>query len=330
MNLLKEIEKRFHKEGDHRKILNRLKRLKKKYPESTLLQEAIAGLRKKIYFLPGGSYLPRLQVKLLLDRFSHDGIFEISNIKVYLNDRIIQTGSIANFVDLFFSDPFFTMKSDIKVEEENMEEYIAIFSAFDDEGPYQFDSVFLEERDVVIDAGSNMGIFSLLAAENYRCEVHAFEPAAEPLSYLKKNVELNNLNDLIKVYSMGLSNDNNTINIQIDSSHLGRSTIMPDMVLDTVTTEIRNELIQCISLDSWVKENNIQKIDFIKADIEGAERLMLQGATEVLRKFQPKLSNCTYHLPDDPEVLNRIIKKANPKYIIQQGHKKLYAYVKNK
>ena len=87
------------------------------------------------------------------------------------------------------------------------------------------------------------------------------------------------------------------------------------------------EKIHCVKLDQWVNENQITQIDFIKADIEGAERYMLSGATEVLRKFAPKLSICTYHLPDDPQVLEKIIIKANPKYKVIHTVKKLYAYV---
>ena len=41
---------------------------------------------------------------------------------------------------------------------------------------------------------------------------------------------------------------------------------------------IINEYIQVTTLDKWVKENNVPRVDFIKADIEGAERLMLEGA----------------------------------------------------
>ena len=178
-----------------------------------------------------------------------------------------------DILGLFFSDPFFVKHSEIE------EEYIDVLSAFEDEGPYQFDAVFLEEGDVLIDAGSNMGVFALLSAKYHGCKVHAFEPGTEGLTYLKKNIELNNLSNLIKIYPLGLSNSNNTVNFQINSNALGASTIMPDMMQATKTNGIRDEVIHCVSLDSWVKENNIQKIDFIKADIEGAERLMLQGAT---------------------------------------------------
>jgi hypothetical protein len=72
---------------------------------------------------------------------------------------------------------------------------------------------------------------------------------------------------------------------------------------------------------------DIKKIDFIKVDIEGAERDMLRGATNVLKTFAPKLAICTYHLPDDPMVLEDIILEANPKYKVVHLKMKLFACV---
>lgn len=85
--------------------------------------------------------------------------------------------------------------------------------------------------------------------------------------------------------------------------------------------------IDAVSLDDFAHENNLTKIDFIKADIEGAERLMLKGARNVLRDFAPKIAICTYHLPDDPQVLRELILDANGKYVIEERWKKMYAHV---
>lgn len=87
------------------------------------------------------------------------------------------------------------------------------------------------------------------------------------------------------------------------------------------------EDVSLMTVDEFVEENDIPHIDFIKADIEGAERNMLMGATRVLKEFAPKLSICTYHLPDDKDVLEKIIKDANPDYVVEHKYKKLYAYV---
>ena len=51
------------------------------------------------------------------------------------------------------------------------------------------------------------------------------------------------------------------------------------------------------------------------------------GVEETLRMSVPKLSLCTYHLPDDREVMTELILKANPDYKIIYKEYKLYAYV---
>ncbi|OAV67388.1 methyltransferase, FkbM family [Bacteroidales bacterium Barb6XT] len=91
--------------------------------------------------------------------------------------------------------------------------------------------------------------------------------------------------------------------------------------------DCKSEKIAITTLDKFVKENNIEKVDFIKADIEGAERDMLRGATNVLKTFAPKLAICTYHLLDDPEVLEKIILEANPDYKVVHLRHKLFAAV---
>lgn len=54
---------------------------------------------------------------------------------------------------------------------------------------------------------------------------------------------------------------------------------------------------------------------------------MLMGAKETLKKYASKLSLCTYHLPDDPQVLERLILEANSDYKTEHRWLKLYAYV---
>jgi FkbM family methyltransferase len=83
--------------------------------------------------------------------------------------------------------------------------------------------------------------------------------------------------------------------------------------------------IHITTLDKFAHEQNLKSVDFIKADIEGAERDMLDGARGVLKEFAPKLAICTYHLPDDPEILEGIILDANPNYRVVQLSHKLFA-----
>jgi hypothetical protein len=83
--------------------------------------------------------------------------------------------------------------------------------------------------------------------------------------------------------------------------------------------------IQITTLDKFAHEQNLKSVNFIKADIEGAERDMLVGASGVLKEFAPKLALCTYHLPDDPEILEGLIVDANPNYRVVHLSHKLFA-----
>ncbi|MDE6112533.1 MAG: FkbM family methyltransferase, partial [Bacteroidales bacterium] len=97
--------------------------------------------------------------------------------------------------------------------------------------------------------------------------------------------------------------------------------------MENVEAGVVESGIAVTTIDAFVKEHDLQRVDFIKADIEGAERDMLRGARETLKRFAPKLAICTYHLPDDPQVLEQIIKDANPDYTVVHTLHKLMAMV---
>ncbi|MGC9049063.1 MAG: FkbM family methyltransferase [Patescibacteria group bacterium] len=74
-------------------------------------------------------------------------------------------------------------------------------------------------------------------------------------------------------------------------------------------------------------KNDVKQIDFIKVDIEGMERNLLAGAEKTIKKFKPKIAIRTYHRPDDPEVLERMIKSFVPEYNIIKTSKVFYIFL---
>ncbi|MEY8517273.1 FkbM family methyltransferase [Lachnospiraceae bacterium 29-84] len=187
-----------------------------------------------------------------------------------------------------------------------------------DEGAYEYGGVTIENSDVMIDCGANIGLYSSVAAWK-GATVYAFEPEEEMFEYLKLQAQCYPEN--IFPVKKALSNYSGLGEIYIDEDgNMAKSSLHKEEFL-------RKEVINCITIDEFVYENNIEKVDFIKADIEGEERNMLLGARNVLAKFAPKLAICTYHREDDKEVLSHIILEANPDYKIVHKWKKLYAYV---
>ena len=193
------------------------------------------------------------------------------------------------------------------------------------EGPYEYNNVFLNEGDIVIDAGACIGDFSALASYK-KCTSYAFEALSfVQEKYLSKTMEMNK-GIILAPYA--LSDKKKEIEFVFHTEEIG-SSFISDIGRNAgqKKKEFIYEKVQAIDLDSFVNQENLEKVDFIKADIEGAERDMLKGAQSVLKEFSPKLALCTYHLPDDPEVMKELILQANPKYIIEQEFAKLYAYV---
>lgn len=191
------------------------------------------------------------------------------------------------------------------------------------EGPFCYlgsegEDITIHKGDVVIDAGAWIGDFSAYCAKK-EAFAYAFEPTPSTVKVLEKTIDFNKAKDFIKIIPFGLGDREDVM--KFDDNNLGSA--------NSFNKEGRVQ-IKIITLDNWVKENNVKQINFIKADIEGYERNMLLGAQEVLKKFQPTLSICTYHLPDDPEVLEKIILDANPNYKIIQRKMKLFAYIPNK
>jgi FkbM family methyltransferase len=200
---------------------------------------------------------------------------------------------------------------------------VEVLDNYMEEGPYGYtDGVFnvtVQKNDVVIDAGAWIGDFSAYAASK-GATAYAFEPVKESFQWLCKTQMLNNINGgRIFPVQKGLGNTECDMNILVNGTG---STITGQQDRDSMT-----EKIFVTTLDKFVEENKLERVDFIKADIEGAERDMLRGATNVLRTFAPKLAICTYHIPDDPVVLEQIIKEANPAYTEVHLRHKLFACV---
>ena len=190
------------------------------------------------------------------------------------------------------------------------------------EGPYgyvdeDFD-VTIKDSDVVIDVGAWIGDFSAYAAKK-GATVYAFEPIADNYKILSKTVKLNE--PKIIPIQKGLGSANLDLEISINENNTSGSC----MYLRKCT---KKEKIKITTLDEFAKQEKLNKINFIKADIEGEERHLLRGAKMVLREFAPKLAICTYHSPEDPKLLEKIILDINPNYHIVHTKQKLFAMVR--
>lgn len=188
------------------------------------------------------------------------------------------------------------------------------------EGPYEYIGKYVDVRlaegDTVLDLGANFGLFSAYAA-SIGCNVYAFEPLKKAVDeYLSKTQKIYGN---IEIVNKAVSNTIGYSSLNIDTENFGGSYISDNSDGETIKTE---------TIDNFINDNNINKIDFIKADIEGQECEMLEGTIETLKYFHPKLSICKYHKLHDDKNIKRLILSANPNYVIESNWKKIYAEYK--
>lgn len=187
------------------------------------------------------------------------------------------------------------------------------------EGPYEIGPVRLEVGDYVIDAGANIGLFSLHALRRVGAggKVYAFEPFPDAYTLLQRN--LAGYNDCDNVFLVPVALGSSSGQLRLSVGGLADASGVMSRSETQVTVPVT-------TIDDFVAENQLPKVDFIKMDIEGMERKALQGAKETLRRFKPRLAICTYHLPDDRDVIPRVITEIVPEYRITQKRMKLYAW----
>ena len=167
--------------------------------------------------------------------------------------------------------------------------------------------------DTVIDGGACTGdtaaVFS--NAVGPAGSVFCFDPVADHLAVLEHNVkQFAHAN--VQVMPYGLS-DKNILAEPIVLNHYS-----PGFSSGNAQVPLR-------SIDFLVSTKDIQKIDFIKLDVEGAELDSLRGARNSILRFKPKLAISLYHKPNDLFEIILYIKDKFPFYSCYVDHYTIHA-----
>lgn len=130
---------------------------------------------------------------------------------------------------------------------------------------------------VVIDVGANLGIFTLHALRG-NCEVYSFEPTPETYAILEQNILVNGyeFSNKIHTFNLAVSDRAGTVAFAKSEIACGHNSMFPENKNDEIIE------VQTVSLDEQLKD--IPKVDIVKIDVEGAERLVLAGMKDIIRK----------------------------------------------
>jgi FkbM family methyltransferase len=137
----------------------------------------------------------------------------------------------------------------------------------------------------VVDAGANVGYFTLIACDSVGREgrVFAFEPDPETFEMLFRNVEMNGYRPICQCHRVALSSMRGTATFYRFSVHFGGNSLWHT---GGATTEIRDEVaevqVDTIAFDDFAEDAGIGTVDLIKIDTEGSEAHVLQGMRKTL------------------------------------------------
>lgn len=150
-------------------------------------------------------------------------------------------------------------------------------------------SEFSKQYKNVIDAGANVGVFSLLAAKsNENSIVHAFEPNPNNYGRLQRNISLNFFENRINSHRVALGNDFNSIVFHlpdgdwisdVSSVYAAHTASFNDFKQKTIN-------VPCTTLDRFCEEKKFSP-RLIKIDVELYELQVLQGMKRILISDKP-------------------------------------------
>ncbi len=145
---------------------------------------------------------------------------------------------------------------------------------------------FIRERlksgGIFVDIGANGGIFTVVAARVVGPEgrVIAFEPDPRNVELLRRNVSLNQLTN-VTIVSKAVSASAGTASLAISTDGAMNSLAKTAHAGQKIE---KWESVETTTLDAALKELNVARVDVLKIDVEGAERLVLEGAHETLAR----------------------------------------------
>jgi FkbM family methyltransferase len=185
----------------------------------------------------------------------------------------------------------------------------------------------IKRGDVVVDAGAFVGDFTYYAAKTVgpTGKVLVFEPDEGHCFKIEEGLRAAGLTNVI-VIRKGLWREDAVLKFKHNADEPAESAFVPESDADENVTRL-----PVAALDSELARRGIQRVDFIKMDIEGAEIEAIHGMRTTLRDQFVHLAIASYHVIDGKQTCHEIerllrtlgyeAETANPPHLTTYGRK---------
>jgi len=204
----------------------------------------------------------------------------------------------------------------------NLLDVVAIVENFGFENEHDyFKMTNILKKSCIIDIGANIGAFSIYTATRFPdAEIFSYEPDPKNFEKFIKNIELNKIKN-ISPHNQAVGKIKGNVNLYSDNK--GNFGTVGSSLVNTGPKYL---VISCVTLDDILKDNHIEKCDFLKIDCEGGEYDIIFNSNKdtfmriksitleyhdivnhQLNELESFLKNMGYHITKIPN-------KRNPKF----------------
>jgi len=149
---------------------------------------------------------------------------------------------------------------------------------------YYFNQYMPKAGDIVIDVGAGIGIETLVSSQKVGPTGLVLAVEAHPRTFLclKKLCKYNKLNNVIPINCAITDQEDSKVIIENNDMYISNS----------IMTNNKGIKVPCTTLDQLIRRHKISKVDFLKMNIEGAEKIAIIGMKESIGLVKNVLIAC--------------------------------------
>lgn len=156
----------------------------------------------------------------------------------------------------------------------------------------------VRKGDIVLDCGANMGTFVHEALSAGAKLVVAIEPSPGNVEAMKRTFAREIEQGRVIVYPKGVWHQDDVLEMMVYDNSALDTFVMAER-REASGKKARKLQLPLTTIDKLVRELGLERVDYIKMDVEGAERKAIAGGAETIRKWRPRMSIATENLDDD-------------------------------
>lgn len=144
---------------------------------------------------------------------------------------------------------------------------------------------FLKKDSIFFDIWANIWLYSLIWTTKIKTwHIYSFEPNPKMIKQINESIKINKIKN-ISIIENGVSNEN-----KIEQFNFANDPAYSSLGLPHKHKITQKKDITLITIDKFISNKKISKLDFIKIDVEWAERSVIEWAKETIKKLKPTFS----------------------------------------